>query len=112
MRVMIVSMAALTVVLTPLSVAFGQEAVTAPSPAPSAPTATRASPPKAVVAKAAKDDDKIICRSIRHTGTRFPERVCRTRRQIKLAEEGARDQTERLQERDASIIRRPVSVGN
>ena len=59
-----------------------------------APQATAAAP--AGVA----DDDRIICRSVRYTGSRFPERSCKTKKQMRLDQEAQREGADKFMDRN------------
>lgn len=84
--------------LAPLSAVLAGE--TPPVPRTEAVTATApAAKPKP---PAAKNDDKLVCQSVRNTGSRFPERICKTRRQMQADREQARQNTDNAQSRSPS----------
>jgi hypothetical protein len=72
MSTAILSILALSAVLA------GSEADPAAGVQPQTSAAAAASPAASAVLK---DDNKIICRSERHTGSRFPSRTCRTKKE-------------------------------
>lgn len=49
---------------------------------------------------AVDDGDRIICRAVRYTGSRFPERVCKTKRERDAEQQAARNSTEKFLERN------------
>jgi hypothetical protein len=46
------------------------------------PAAPSAAPPAAVAGSVVPDGDRIVCRSVSQTGSRFPVRVCKTKAQL------------------------------
>ena len=77
--------------------------------APAAETAAAASPePAPVVAK----KEKVVCRSVRTTGSRMPVRVCRTRGDWGKARDTAKRQAELMQERDMQVPSQNMGVPN
>jgi hypothetical protein len=67
----------------------------------SAPGSAAAAPAPAegAAAAAVADGDKIICRSIQGTGSRFPERVCMTKKQMAEERDRARRGADRFMDR-------------
>lgn len=47
-----------------------------------------------------KDENRLVCRSVRYTGTRVPERICETKRRMKNRQETARNTTDKIFDRD------------
>lgn len=47
-----------------------------------------------------EDGDRIVCRSVRYTGSRFPERVCKTKREMAAAREAAKNSVDRFHDRN------------
>lgn len=77
---------------------------------PAQPAVANAAPAPAAAAAPAplatmEDDEKIVCESVRYTGSRMPVRSCRTKRQIRLARENGLKTTEALQRKDRSLKR-------
>ena len=68
----------------------------APDPAPIASTAT-AQP--ATTAQAATGDDRVVCKEIRKTGTRFGTRQCLTVAQWEAIRRGAEEGVDEIQRR-------------
>jgi hypothetical protein len=81
-----------------LALSTAAAAQTAPVPsgstAQTAPTAAPA-PPVGV-----EERDRIVCRSVQQTGSRFPVRVCTTRREKDTAREVSKHRVERFLERN------------
>lgn len=95
--------AALLVVL-PLAAAA--QSVSAPGPAAVSPP-----PEPAGEDGVLKKRDKLICRSVRYTGSRFPERVCKTRSQMREQVENARKSGDKLGSKQQRIARPPLGSG-
>ena len=78
------------------------QAVPAPGAAAPVPTAAKAG---------LTEDERIVCRSQRHTGTRFPTRTCKTKKEWRDQLEFARANAEKINERTkATLGRGPLSA--
>jgi hypothetical protein len=75
--------AALALLLTAAAPAVAQP-VDAPVPAPGTATSPAAG------AVGVDDGDRLVCRSVRVTGSRFPERECKTKRERAAEQENAK----------------------
>jgi invasion protein IalB len=75
-----------------------------PAAATAAPSATPASAPAATPAKAADDDDKVICKSQKVTGSRFSTRICHTKHEWAQIEKDSRDE---LMDQQSQSFRNP-----
>ena len=53
--------------------------------------------------KAAKKKDKRVCRKVRTTGSRIPERICRRESEWKRIEDNARENVEEAFEKGARV---------
>ena len=50
--------------------------------------------------------DRIVCRSVRYTGSRFPERTCKTVREMELAREASQKNADTIKGRTQNTIGR------
>lgn len=77
----------------------GLAAAQTPAAVP-APAAAEAASPDVAKAAGVKSKDRIVCRSYRHTGTRFPIRVCDTANEARDKQEAKRREIEKTIMRD------------
>jgi hypothetical protein len=84
---------ALGLLLTPFAPAIVHAAESAEAIVPAA-------TPPAEAAVGLDDGDRLICRSVRVTGSRFPERECKTKRQRAADREAAKNSMDKFHDRN------------
>jgi hypothetical protein len=89
----------------------GEAAAQTPTPSPNELVTPAVAPPQTATpgdgesAAGLKSRDRIVCRSVRYTGSRLPERQCKTKRELQAQQEAAAKSADIIKQRTSKFFR-------